>query len=354
MGPLAAFANSCLLGGRNSTFLLTCHRPKIHSVRTTRRKGVIKNAASPIADDTQDRTRYDDDGSRVIPVHMFAANTADQLIAGVYGILDKKKKLVYVGMSRDVRTSLAVHINSHGEHVAFVRVMTFQMPMALEMTRVADSWLRESDSIPLGNEENWYEADEELSRQASTISETRDVGSNDMEIISPFESDPLASQETIDKNITQLEFNAANVDLVLDEVRPFLLLDGGNVSVQSVDVSAGRVEVVLEGACGSCASAGTTMKMGIEKALRKRFGDGLKEVLAVQIQNSEGETSVQACERALDTIRDTIRGLGAEVAVLEVDEDEAIVSLSGPRNLQSGIERLLREKVSEIEVVTFE
>ncbi len=40
----------------------------------------------------------------------------------------------------------------------------------------------------------------------------------------------------------------------------------------------GRVELRLQGACGSCSSSSATMKMGIERALREKFGDAVREV----------------------------------------------------------------------------
>ncbi|MXY19523.1 MAG: NifU family protein [Synechococcus sp. SB0664_bin_36] len=58
-----------------------------------------------------------------------------------------------------------------------------------------------------------------------------------------------------------------NVEKVLDEVRPFLLADGGNVEV--VELDGPVVKVRLQGACGSCPSSTMTLKMGIERKLRE-------------------------------------------------------------------------------------
>ena len=55
------------------------------------------------------------------------------------------------------------------------------------------------------------------------------------------------------------------VDRALDEVRPYLIADGGNVEV--VEVEDGIVKLRLQGACGTCASSTATMKMGIERSL---------------------------------------------------------------------------------------
>ena len=52
-----------------------------------------------------------------------------------------------------------------------------------------------------------------------------------------------------------------NVKKVLDELRPFLMADGGNVEV--VEIDGPIVKVRLQGACGSCPSSTMTLKMGI-------------------------------------------------------------------------------------------
>ncbi|MGY4689078.1 NifU family protein [Salibacterium sp. K-3] len=57
----------------------------------------------------------------------------------------------------------------------------------------------------------------------------------------------------------------AQVNEVLEKLRPFLLRDGGDVEL--VDVEDGIVKVRLMGACGSCPSSTITLKAGIERAL---------------------------------------------------------------------------------------
>ena len=58
-----------------------------------------------------------------------------------------------------------------------------------------------------------------------------------------------------------------NVEKVLDELRPFLMADGGNVEV--VELDGPIVKVRLQGACGSCPSSTMTLKMGIERKMRE-------------------------------------------------------------------------------------
>ena len=50
-----------------------------------------------------------------------------------------------------------------------------------------------------------------------------------------------------------LELTRDNVDKVLDEVRPYLIADGGNIVVADVDAEARVVTLALQGACGLCA-----------------------------------------------------------------------------------------------------
>ncbi|PLX94150.1 MAG: hypothetical protein C0620_06555 [Desulfuromonas sp.] len=70
------------------------------------------------------------------------------------------------------------------------------------------------------------------------------------------------------------------IEAVLDEVRPTLLADGGNVEL--VDVSDdGVVSVKLVGACGSCPMSTVTLKMGIERTLLEKV-PGVKEVVQVR------------------------------------------------------------------------
>ena len=57
------------------------------------------------------------------------------------------------------------------------------------------------------------------------------------------------------------------VEEVLESIRPMLMNDGGNVEL--VDVDDGVVKVRLVGSCVSCSSSTMTLKMGIEKALKK-------------------------------------------------------------------------------------
>jgi Fe-S cluster biogenesis protein NfuA len=65
----------------------------------------------------------------------------------------------------------------------------------------------------------------------------------------------------------------------LEEVRPHLQVDGGDVEL--VDVEDGIVKVRLKGACAGCPMSQMTLKWGVENYLKKKV-PGVKTVEAVQ------------------------------------------------------------------------
>lgn len=69
------------------------------------------------------------------------------------------------------------------------------------------------------------------------------------------------------------------VEDALKEVRPYLQADGGDVQLVDIDEVAKTVKVRLVGACAGCASAGMTLKAGVEEAI-KRNAPEIKSVEA--------------------------------------------------------------------------
>lgn len=78
------------------------------------------------------------------------------------------------------------------------------------------------------------------------------------------ESTPLAAAEP-----TRLGLRLA-VQEVLEEIRPAIQMDGGDVEFVGVD-EAGRVTVRLLGACTGCSMSQLTLKQGIENLLLMRI-----------------------------------------------------------------------------------
>ncbi len=68
------------------------------------------------------------------------------------------------------------------------------------------------------------------------------------------------------------------IQAVLEQVRPALQADGGDVEL--VNVKDGVVSLKLKGACGHCPMSTMTLKMGIKRVLREKIPE-VKEVLSV-------------------------------------------------------------------------
>ncbi len=69
------------------------------------------------------------------------------------------------------------------------------------------------------------------------------------------------------------------IEKALEEIRPMLRADGGDINLVEVDAE-GVVKVRLSGACGGCPMSQMTLKMGVERALKQKV-PGVKEVIAV-------------------------------------------------------------------------
>jgi Fe-S cluster biogenesis protein NfuA len=68
------------------------------------------------------------------------------------------------------------------------------------------------------------------------------------------------------------------VEKILNEIRPNLQADGGDVEL--IDVQDGTVKVKLKGSCAGCPMSQMTLKMGIERMLKEQVKD-IKEVVSV-------------------------------------------------------------------------
>ena len=77
----------------------------------------------------------------------------------------------------------------------------------------------------------------------------------------------MTAQETLD-----------NVEKALDEIRPFLMSDGGNIKLLSIVDEV--VKVQLEGACNGCSVNQMTLKNGVEATIKK-YAPQIIEVINV-------------------------------------------------------------------------
>jgi lysyl-tRNA synthetase class 2 len=105
-----------------------------------------------------------------------------------------------------------------------------------------------------------------------------------------------------------------NVEKTLDEMRPYLMSDGGNVRV--VDIDGGIVRLKLEGACGTCPSSTMTMKMGLERRLRER----IPEIVDVVQDLGEGgpELTPEAVDVVLETVRPFLKVAGGTIELKDL------------------------------------
>ena len=79
-----------------------------------------------------------------------------------------------------------------------------------------------------------------------------------------------------------LELNDLNVNNVLDEIRPYIEMDGGYLEFVAIDyLKDGPIVMVrMLGACAGCAMSAQTLTMGIEKLVKEKFPEVI-QVLSV-------------------------------------------------------------------------
>lgn len=70
-----------------------------------------------------------------------------------------------------------------------------------------------------------------------------------------------------------------NVEKALEEIRPFLQSDGGDISLISIDNET-SVKVKLEGACVGCSVNQMTLKSGVEMTIKK-YAPQIEEVVNI-------------------------------------------------------------------------
>lgn len=71
-----------------------------------------------------------------------------------------------------------------------------------------------------------------------------------------------------------------NVQKALDEIRPFLQSDGGDISLLSIEDEK-LVKVQLQGACTSCSVNQMTLKSGVEMTIKK-YAPQIEKVINVE------------------------------------------------------------------------
>jgi len=70
-----------------------------------------------------------------------------------------------------------------------------------------------------------------------------------------------------------------NIEKALDEIRPFLQNDGGDISLLSIE-NGKIVKVRLEGTCVDCSVNQMTLKSGVELTIKK-YAPQIEQVINV-------------------------------------------------------------------------
>ncbi|KAL6964432.1 NifU-like protein 2, chloroplastic [Sarracenia purpurea var. burkii] len=151
----------------------------------------------------------------------------------------------------------------------------------------------------------------------------------------------------------ELPLTAENVESVLDEIRPYLISDGGNVALHEIDGNVVRLK--LQGACGSCPSSVMTMKMGIERRLMEK----IPEIVAVEPIADEDtglELNEENIEKTLEEIRPYLVGeAGGSLELVAIEEPIVKVRITGPAagvmTVRVAVTQKLREKIPAIAAV---
>lgn len=132
-------------------------------------------------------------------------------------------------------------------------------------------------------------------------------------VVSPFDEE---KSEAPAAKTGPLELTEENVELVLDDMRPYLMADGGNVALRSIE--GGIVQLELQGACGTCPSSTMTMKMGLERGLLER----IPEIVTVEQVTPEGPVlEADGIEAVLEEIRPFLKMTGGTVDLVELEAE---------------------------------
>lgn len=151
----------------------------------------------------------------------------------------------------------------------------------------------------------------------------------------------------------ELPLTAENVETVLDEVRPYLIADGGNVVLHEIDGNVVRLK--LQGACGSCPSSVMTMKMGIERRLMEK----IPEIVAVE-PVTDKETGLELNEENIEKVLEEIRpylvgAAGGSLELVAIEEPIVKIRITGPAagvmTVRVALTQKLREKIPDIAAV---
>ncbi len=325
-------------------------------------------------------------GQIVFPTTTLMKGLQNHKVAAVYAVQSSKtkanewKEIKHISITKDLLSDLESLTSTYGSsQIGYVKALSFAYPQKSAMMETANRWagmvMEEGGSLGLVQQtERTQEEKDELVRLMMETAEYDDDDDDDdefefdddepaplfvdktnensaaaEEVVSPFSGDEAVVEmpEYSSTSETNLEFNLENVDKVLDEIRPYLISDGGNVSIDRVDVETRSVYLVLEGACGSCASSTVTMQMGIERVLKENF-ENMGEVAQVEPPEDElqdtNELTMEAVQREVNRISPAITAMGGVVEIVSVDPLGVVeLRFRGANKVQQGLELALRD-----------
>lgn len=370
------------------------------------------NAAAEIAAAQAPTTNPMFNGKRILPIKIVQNGLkGSSNVAAVYAVLNSKYKssssdssssslwtsyCEHIGTTTDLQQTINEHVSQYGSsestgsgpgRVSYVRAISFATPNIGAMESIASDWRREVISDPSGNGKTNFDPvlasmdvddeeydddfddddddDDYFEMMAGAIAVSRS-GLADARGIDPKAEEEASKSSANDVVVSPFEqyattaepgsmvFNKENVDKVLEEIRPYLISDGGNVSVEGVDEEKQDVFLKLEGACGSCPSSTVTMQMGIERVLKENFPN-LGQVLQVDSGSSGEKNEFDVVQREVDRIKPAIIAMGGKVDVVSVDKQSGTVKLNfqGAGKLRQGVELALLD-IDFVETVEFE
>lgn len=331
----------------------------VRRLRSRLRPRPRRVCASSSASSSGERETLTDDGTSRAPIEAWLASYdapgAREPPACVFAVYDEAGACVYVDYARNAATALrATRARAGVKRASTARVLAFRnaaMATRETLAREARRWkeaLGEGETPALNAEWDAEDDAEALGgadvRVTTTGSDENGaaVASAAPVVVSPFAKE--AMEESNDVSVATasatLELTEENVDKALDEVRPYLVADGGNVELVSIE--DGIVVVRLNGACGTCASSSATMKGGIEKLLRQKFGDAVEEV--VNVSGELEEMSVETIEGHLEKLRKSITSYGGEVSVESLERGVCVLRFKGPQALAFSIAQAIKTK----------
>merc|ERR1719331_617593 len=164
------------------------------------------------------------------------------------------------------------------------------------------------------------------------------------DIRSPFEAGVAAAPEQTEeieelpKGVLEgpLPLTMENVELVLDDVRPYLQNDGGDVEIKEID--GPNVYLTLQGACEGCPSSSMTMTMGIERRLKEI----IPEIQSVfQTMPDAEQLNEASVSEILEEIRPFLKMAGTSIELDDIQESptqpKVALCMSGKASVMTAV-----------------